>query len=228
MCASTPTTRCPDMKGRFITFEGPEGSGKTSQIQVLYERLRRQGREVLCTREPGGTAIGDQIRAVLHDHANVEMLPTTEILLYSASRAQLVGEFMCPALERGAVVLSDRYAHSTLAYQGYGLGLDLDTLHTITSFATGGLQPDLIICLDLSVEEGLRRKRVAFEAGESEWNRIDARELAFHKRVHAGYQEMANRNPDRWVVVDALRPFDEVAAEVFHHVKQVLARGPGR
>ena len=210
------------MKGRFISFEGPEGSGKTSQIQALRDYLVGRGFDVLVTREPGGTPIGDQIRAILHDHANAAMLPATEILLFSASRAQLVGEVIRPALERGTVVLCDRYADSTFAYQGYGLGLPLDSLRTITQFATGGLRPDLIVCLDLPVEEGLRRKRAAFESGESEWNRIDARELAFHRRVRSGYRELARHEEGRWAIVDATRPFEVVAEEIAEHVRRVL------
>jgi len=211
------------MSGRFITFEGPEGSGKTSQIRALRDFLAGKGFDVLVTREPGGTAIGDQIRAILHDHANVAMIPATEILLFSASRAQLVAEVIKPALERGCVVLCDRYADSTFAYQGYGLGLPLDVLRTITDFATGGLRPDVVVCLDLPVEEGLRRKRVAFESGKSEWNRIDARELAFHQRVRDGYRELARREEGRWVIVDAARPFDAVSEEIIARVRQVLS-----
>jgi len=214
------------MKGCFITFEGPEGGGKTSQIRELYRRLRN-GHDVLLVREPGGTPIGDQIRDVLHDHANVGMLSNTELLLFSASRAQLVGEVIRPALDRGMVVLCDRYADSTYAYQGYGLGLDVNTLRVITDFATGGLAPDLTIYLDLPVEEGLRRKRVAFENGESEWNRIDARELAFHKRVHAGYEELVQRDPERWAIVDATQPFEQVAADIIRHVQRVLTNTKG-
>ncbi len=211
------------MKGRFITLEGPEGGGKTSQTRLLFEQLRKEGFDVLLVREPGGTPIGDQIRAVLHDHANVGMLPNTELLLFSASRGQLVGEVIRPALERGAIVLCDRYADSTYAYQGYGLGLNVNALRVITSFATGGLLPDLTFCLDLPVEEGLRRKRMAYESGASEWNRIDARDLAFHKRVHAGYRELVKREPARWVVVDAMQPFENVAGEIRQHVDQLLA-----
>ena len=148
--------------GVFITFEGPEGSGKTTQIRLLTARLEAAGYDVLTTREPGGTPIGDQIRAVVHNVANTEMVAEAEILLYSASRAQLVGELIRPALAQGQVVLSDRYADSTTAYQGYGRGLDLAALRQITVFATGGLTPDLTIYLDCSVEEGLKRKQQAF------------------------------------------------------------------
>jgi dTMP kinase len=192
----------------FITFEGPDGSGKTTQAQLLYEYLQERGYPVFLTREPGGTGIGDQIREVLHSLENTEMLPQTEILLYSASRAQLVGQIIRPHLARGEIVLCDRYADSTLAYQGYGHGLDLQVLQVITTFATGGLKPDLTIYLDIDVEEGLRRKLAAYEAGEAEWNRMDQQEIAFHRRVREGYLQMAAAEPERWVVIEAAQPED--------------------
>ncbi|MGC8779620.1 MAG: dTMP kinase, partial [Anaerolineae bacterium] len=140
--------------GRFITFEGGEGSGKTTQVRLLADWLVGQGYDVLTTREPGGTRIGDRIRALLLDPAYTEMRPETEILLFSAARAQIVGQVIRPHLARGGVVLCDRFADSTLAYQGYGRQLDLDVLRKITTFATGNLIPDLTICLDLPVEVG--------------------------------------------------------------------------
>lgn len=206
----------------FITFEGPEGSGKTTQIKTLHDYLVGLGYDVLLTREPGGTGIGDQIRAVLHDVRNIAMLPNTEILLYSASRAQIVGEVIRPALQRGQIVLCDRYADSTLAYQGYGHGLDLEILETITRFATGGLKPDLTIYLDIPIEEGLRRKRKAFEAGESEWNRMDCKEIPFHQRVRAGYLQMAAAEPTRWLVLDASRSPQEIQADIRKQVETLL------
>ena len=176
----------------FNTCEGPEGSGKTTQIQLLAVWLRAQGQVVLATREPGGTAIGDRVRAILLDTIHQEMQPQAEILLFSAARAQVVGQIIRPHLARGGVILCDRYADSTLAYQGYGRQLDLVTLRLITDFATGGLQPDLTFCLDLPVEVGLRRKRVG--AGE-EWNRMEQETLAFHERVRRGYLGMAQALP---------------------------------
>ena len=198
----------------FITFEGPDGSGKTTQIQLLYQYLRERGYPVYLTREPGGTSIGDQIRAVLHDVRNTEMRPEAEILLYSASRAQLVGQVIRPRLAAGEIVLCDRYAESTLAYQGYGRLLDLPTLRYITAFATGGLRPDLIIYLDLPVEEGLRRRLAAYQAGGAEWNRMDQEEVAFHQRVRAGYLQMAAAEPDRWLVLDAAQPVDVIQERI--------------
>ncbi|MBI3764416.1 MAG: dTMP kinase [Chloroflexi bacterium] len=201
----------------FITFEGPEGSGKSTQITPLADRLRALGHDVCLTREPGGTDIGDQIRQVLHDLKNTAMQPRAEILLYSASRAQLVGEIIRPHLERGGIVLCDRYADSTMAYQGYGHGLDLGALRAITEFATGGLKPDLTILLDVETEEGLRRRR-----SSGEWNRLDAYALAFHQRVRQGYLGMAAAEPERWVVVDAGRAVEEVAEEVWRGVSKRL------
>ncbi|MBU0703190.1 MAG: dTMP kinase [Chloroflexi bacterium] len=194
----------------FITFEGPDGSGKTTQIRLLAEWLREQGREVVLTREPGGTEIGDQIRAVLHDPYNTAMGARAEILLYSADRAQHVAQLIRPALAAGKVVVSDRYADSTLAYQGYGRGLDLEVLRTITTFATGGLTPDLTIYLDVTPEEGLQRRRL----GGDEWNRLDAEALEFHQRVRDGYLKLVEQEPERWVVVNAARSVEEVQAEI--------------
>jgi len=215
--------------GCFITFEGPDGSGKTTQTQALYEHLVNEGYEPLRVREPGGTDIGDQIRAVLHDVHNTEMQPTAEVLLYSASRAQLVGQIIRPALQAGRVVLCDRYAESTMAYQGFGHGLDLGLLAAITAFATGGLRPDLIIYLDLAVEQGLRRKQLGFRNGEGEWNRMDRKELDFHQRARSGYLQMAAEEPERWCVLDATQPIDALQASIHRRVKHLLAeKGIGK
>jgi dTMP kinase len=194
----------------FITLEGPEGSGKSSQIGLLAEFLTEQGYTVVTTREPGGTPIGDQIRHVLHDVANTAMSSPAELLLYSASRAQLVNELVRPALAAGQVVLCDRYADSTLAYQGYGRNLNLTDLQTITQFATGGLKPDLTLLLDIDVERGLARRR---DGGE-EMNRLDLEVVSFHQRVRDGYHRLALEDPDRWVIVDADRSVTAVQADL--------------
>ena len=207
----------------FITFEGPDGSGKTTQLQILHHYLLRVGYPVLLVREPGGTDIGDQIRTVLHDTRNVSMLPNAEVLLYSASRAQLVGQIIRPALEGGSVVLCDRYAEATMAYQGYGHGLDLKLLRAITAFATGGLRPDLIVYLDVEIEEGLRRKKSSFQAGQGEWNRMDQKELDFHRRARAGYLQMAAAEPERWFVLDATRPIASLQQSIRRRVRRLLA-----
>jgi dTMP kinase len=175
----------------FITFEGPEGSGKTSQMADLAAYLCQQGYPVLSTREPGGTPIGDQIREVLSDLGNDAMQPRTELLLFQASRAQLVEQVIIPHLKQGGIVLCDRYADSTLAYQGYGhQQFELDQVRALIAFATGGLKPDLTLLLDVDVEIGLRRR---LHGGE--WNRLDAYELAFHQRVRQGYLQMAQEEP---------------------------------
>lgn len=194
--------------GKFITLEGPEGSGKTTQIALLHEWLLAQGHQVVCTREPGGTRIGEQIRAILHDPAHLEMAAQAEILLYSASRAQLVAEVIQPALAAGQWVLCDRYFDSTYAYQGYGRGLSLEALRYITHFATQGLVPDVTFYLDLPPEVGLQRR---WRSG-GEVNRLDREALAFHERVRAGYLELARQEPARWIIVDAAGTIVEVQA----------------
>ncbi len=201
----------------FITFEGPEGSGKSTQIRLLAEFLRARGLSVEVVREPGGTPIGDQVRHVLHDTANTAMSPEAEVLLYSASRAQLVSQRIRPSLAAGRIVLCDRYADSTMAYQGYGRGLDLGMLAALTEIATGGLKPDLTLLLDLDVSAGLSRRRVRGE----EMNRLDLEAVAFHERVREGYRLLANADPERWVRIQADRPVDVVAADIR---EAVLAR----
>jgi dTMP kinase len=194
----------------FITLEGPEGSGKTSQIPALVEYLREKGYTVFPTREPGGTSIGEQIREVIHDLKNVEMHPRTETLLYQAARAQIVEEVFKPRLATGEIVMSDRYYDSTIAYQGYGHQQDLDQVRALVKYATGGLVPDLTVLLDIDIEQGLQRKT---ENG-SEWNRLDAYTLEFHQRVRKGYLEMVKAEPRRWVMVDAGREWAAVQEEL--------------
>ena len=193
----------------FITLEGPEGSGKTSHIPYLVEYLREKGYTVFPTREPGGTSIGEQIREVIHDLKNVEMHPRTETLLYQAARAQIVEQIIKLRLDDGGIVISDRYYDSTIAYQGYGHQQDLEQIRALVKYATGGLVPDLTVLLDVDVEEGLRRKKK-----DNEWNRLDAYTVEFHRRVHAGYLEMVKAEPDRWIVVDANRKWDEVQEDL--------------
>jgi dTMP kinase len=205
--------------GFFITFEGPDGSGKSTQIHGLAQYLKTLGQEVWLTREPGGTDIGEEIRDLLHDLRHREMQARAEILLYSASRAQLVGQEIRARLARGETVLCDRYADSTLAYQGYGHGLDLDTLRLITSFATGGLQPDLTLLFDLDPAVGLKRR----QADGVEWNRLDAYDLAFHQRVREGYHQLAQAEPGRWVTLDATLERGELQEEVRRVVAKRLA-----
>ena len=203
----------------FITLEGPEGSGKTSHISHLVEFLREKGYTVFPTREPGGTSIGEQIREVIHDLKNVEMHPRTETLLYQAARAQIVEQVIRPRLAAGEIVLSDRYADSTIAYQGYGHQQDLEQVRGLIRYATGGLVPDLTILLDLDVEVGLKRK-----THQDEWNRLDAYTVDFHRRVRAGYLEMVKLDPARWSVVDAGQPWEQVQADLRIVLTSALGR----
>ena len=199
----------------FITLEGPEGSGKTSHIPYLVEYLRERGHTVFPTREPGGTSIGEQVREILNDLKNTEMHPRTETLLFQAARAQFVEQVIKPRLAVGEIVISDRYADSTLAYQGYGHQQDLAQVRTLIEYATGGLIPDLTIYLDLDIETGLKRKKNA-----EEWNRLDAYTVEFHRRVRAGYLKMAES--ERWVTVDASRGWDEVQANLKEKIVEKL------
>ena len=203
----------------FITFEGPEGSGKSTQLPRLAQFLEDSGLQVVKTREPGGTKIGDQIREVLVRMDNTELHPRTEILLFLAARAQLVEELIIPSLQQGKIILCDRYGDSTLAYQGYGHGLDLDTLRAMLHFATGGLKPDLTILLDVDVMTGVKRKKI-----KEEWNRLDAFELSFHERVRAGYKILAEQEPGRWKIVDATQEPEQVQKEIRTLVLDALAK----
>jgi dTMP kinase len=199
----------------LITFEGPDGCGKTTQTRLLAAYLAERGWDVLATREPGGTRIGDKIRTIVLDLENTEVLSTTEFLLFSAARSQHVGQIILPHLDRGGVVISDRFADSSLAYQGYGLEQDLDELRSITRFATAGLVPDLTIFLDLPVQAGLLRK----EGGQGDaWNRMEQKELAYHERVRAGYLAMAAEEPSRWIVLDATHD----AVELQKRIRQLV------
>jgi len=198
-----------DNKPMFISFEGPDGSGKSSQIPGLTEKLQKAGQEVLLTREPGGTEIGDQVRKVLFDMRNNAMHPRSETLLFLASRAQLVEEVIRPALVDGKIVLSDRYADSTLAYQGYGHRADLEQLRNIVNYATGGLKPDLTLLFDVDPGVGLRRR----DSG-GDWNRLDDYDLKFHERVRAGYHQLVEAEPERWAIIDAAQEPADVASDL--------------
>jgi dTMP kinase len=203
----------------FITLEGPDGCGKTVQSKRLAAHLRDQGLDVMMTREPGGTAIGDQIRQIIMSLDNHQMDPRTEFLLFTASRAQLVKEVIRPHLEAGGVVVSDRYYDSSYAYQGYGHGLPLDELHAITAFATGGLVPDLTLLIDLPSAAGLARRKSG-----GQWNRMDAYDIEFHQRVRKAYRAMAEAEPDRWRIVDGDQGPDQVQADLRAAVEAFVAQ----
>jgi dTMP kinase len=206
------------MSGLFITFEGGEGSGKTTQIRLLARRLRAVPGEVVETRDPGGTTIGKEIRRLLLSPESSRMSEAAELLLYEASRAQLVREVIAPALARGAVVLSDRFTDSTLAYQGYGRGLDLDLIHRLNRLATAGLTPNLTLLLDVDATVGLARSaRIASTEAMSR-DRIEQEPLAFHQRTREGYLALARQEPARIKVLDARRSMADVEAAVWNEV----------
>lgn len=194
----------------FITFEGPEGSGKSTQIQKLGAWLRERGRECVVTKEPGGTPISDRIRAILLDSAATGMDAMTELLLYAASRRQHVVEVIQPAVDRGETVLCDRYADATLAYQGYGRLIDLERLQTLNRWATGGLTPDVTLLFDIDEQAGLARAHARNSEMTIDESRFEGEDLRFHRRVREGYLALAKSAPERWIVIDAHGTVDEV------------------
>ena len=205
----------------FITFEGGEGSGKSFQAKELYRKLSQLAIPALLTHEPGGTPFGKKLGRWLKWSQGTDISPLTELMLFNASRAQLVAEVIKPGLESGKVVISDRYADSTTAYQGYGRGLDLDTVKLTNNAATQGLKPDLTILLDIPAEEGLDRK------GAKSRDRFEREALAFHHRVRKGYLKMAEDEPERWLVVDASQSKREIAQIIWQRVSQLLATRGG-
>ncbi len=210
------------MRGIFVTFEGGEGAGKTTQIKLLANHLRSQGQDVLETRDPGGTTIGKEIRNLLLDRENTRMADRTELLLYQASRAQLVREVILPALEKGQIVLSDRFTDSTIAYQGYGRGLDVGVIRAMNDFTTQGVHPDLTFLLDLDPQVGLQRAGRG-SPGKAP-DRIEAEILAFHHRVREGYRTLAREEPFRIVTVDAAQGMAEIADQVWEQFTASLSR----
>lgn len=199
-------------RGFFLSVEGIEGSGKTTQVQRIAQRLRSTGQTVVLTKEPGGTPLADRIRAILLDPHEEGMDATTELFLYAASRRQHVSEVIGPSLEAGVPVLSDRYTDATLAYQGFGRLLDLDQLRTLNHWATGGIQPDLTLIYDLPEEIGLGRARERNRISDHllTESRLEGEDLRFHRRVREGYLTLAMSDPDRYVVIDASGSVDEV------------------
>jgi len=211
------------MDGIFITFEGPEGSGKSTQVVRLVERLREQGHEVLTTREPGGTPTGEAIRNILqHDAAGEDICAETETLLFESSRAQLVSNVIRPALERGAVVISDRFADSTTAYQGYGRGFDVEVLLQLHAFAMGGLEPDITLLIDVDIEEGFRRIQLRNKRDNTGLDRMERESVDFHRRVYDGYQAMAQRWPERFCVIDGKREPNLIEIDIWDAVEKVI------
>jgi len=199
----------------FITFEGGEGCGKSTQAKALYRRLRQQNIPVVLTHEPGGTVLGSEIRRALKRKRGCLVSPKAELFLFAASRAQLIAEVVRPALQEGKIVICDRFSYSTSVYQGYGRGLSLPTVEMVNSLATQNLEPDVIILLDLPPEQGLARKRNLKD-------RFELEDLSFHRRVREGYLKMAATDPDRWLVIAASLPKNKIAKIVWEKVSQLL------
>ncbi len=209
----------------FITLEGIEGCGKTTQLQLLARRLSDEGHQVTVTREPGGCPIADQIRNILLSADNKEMRPLTELLLYAAARAQHVSEVVAPALETGGIVLCDRFTDATVTYQGYGRGLDIDVIDQLNRLATCGLRPDMTLLLDCPAETGLKRAlaRINSTDGPRE-DRFELESLRFHQRVRDGYLELARREPARFVIIDAAGEISEIEAAITAAVNERIGK----
>lgn len=212
------------MRGKFITFEGPEGSGKSTHARLLADQLRAGGHPVIMTREPGGTPLGESIRSLLqHDAGGEGMAAEAELLLFMASRAQLVSQVVRPALVKGLCVVCDRFADSTTAYQGYARGCDVEKILALSDLATGGLAPDLTILLDVDVKAAFKRLHQRNLRNGVGKDRIEREALAFHERVRSGYLDLARRWPERIRVVDAARDTDAVQADIWRLVQHVIA-----
>lgn len=203
--------------GLFITFEGGEGCGKSTQARVLWKNLRQRNIPAIITHEPGGTILGAEIRKSLKRKRERPISPEAELLLFAASRAQLITEVIRPALKEGKTVICDRFSYSTLAYQGYGRGLSLNIIEMVNSLATQNLKPDIVILLDLLSEEGLARKQNLKDSFELE-------ELSFHRRVREGYLKAAATEPARWLVIDASLPKARISHIIWEKVSQLLSR----
>jgi dTMP kinase len=211
-------TTSPIRRGLFITFEGPDGSGKSTQARMLAERLRGDGRTVLESVEPGGTPIGQQIRRILLDPANRELTPIAELLLMFAARAQNVEQWILPALAAGKIVISDRFTDSSVAYQGAGRGLGWETVLELDRIACHGLVPDLTLCIDIDSETGLSR---ALARGGTE-TRLEEQAIEFHRRAREAYHELARREPQRFLLIDGHGTPEAIAAEVWQQVTALL------
>ncbi len=210
----------------FITFEGIEGCGKTTQVRLLAEFLTSRGHDVTVTREPGGCAIADQVRAILLDAENRALVPLAELLLYAAARAQHVEEVIRPALAAGGIVICDRFTDATVAYQGFGRSLDRELIDRLNGIATGGIRPDLTLLLDCPEETGLARamERINSSAGARE-ERFEQESLRFHRAVRQGYLSLAEAEPHRFLVLDATRGIGETAAGIAAEIQSRLSKG---
>lgn len=213
--------------GRFVTLEGPDGAGKSSQAERLGQRLRDASADHLLTREPGGTRLGEQVRRLLLEGEAIGHDALSDALLFNAARRQLVSQVIAPALAAGTHVVCDRFSDSTLAYQGYGEGAPLDTLRMLAEVATGGLAPDRTLLLDLPAEQGLERRLGGPRSDVTRFESGQRHDREFHRRVRQGYLALAAADPDRWRVIDATRPPDEVAEDVWEQVRDLLAGETG-
>ena len=211
-------------RGLFITFEGPEGSGKSTQLRMLAERLRAEGHDVLETAEPGGTPIGSQIRRVLLDSKNRELCPTAELLLMFASRAQNVDQYILPALGKGSIVLCDRFTDSTLVYQGIARGLGADVVYEVDRIACRGLVPDLTLVIDIDTETGLARARQRNDQTKDVETRLDEEGLSFHRKVREAYRQLSVEEPRRVKSIDGDRTPEEIALDVREQVDALMRR----
>lgn len=210
-------------RGKFITFEGPEGAGKSTQAAMLIAKLEARGIEVIYTREPGGTKLGEAIRGVLqYNAAEEDPCPESEVLLFEASRAQLVRQVIRPALERGAWVICDRFADSTTAYQGFGRGFSVELMETINRFAIGDAEPDMTLLLDVNVSLGMQRCAKRQVGKKVQYDRIESEALEFHEKVRQGYLELARRYPQRFRKVDAMRHAEPIAEDVWKLVNDAF------
>ena len=206
-------------RGIFISFEGGEGSGKSVQAKVLTELLQKRGRDVVLTREPGGTAAGERIREIVLHAQEIALSPEAQVLLYSTARAQNVREVIRPALDSGKIVIADRFFDSTMAYQGYGHGVSLEQIRGVTTLACGDTIPDRTFLLDIPVDKGLGRS--GWRA-QSKWDRFEVLDTAFHTRVREGYLRLAAEEPARWVVIDADRDQAAIEKDVRREVDALL------
>lgn len=213
------------MNGIFITFEGPDGAGKTTQLKKLAEELKKQGHDVLVTREPGGTVISDQIRSIILDPVNKEMVDQAEVLLYAASRAQHVHQLILPALAAGRIVLCDRFIDASVAYQAYGLGVDIDMVKAISRYASSGLQATRTYILDVPVEVSFARlhhRASGTGVNAQQLDRIEQKNVDYHSRVREGFHQIAADHPDRVRVVNANRNEEEIAKEIWMDCNRLL------
>lgn len=213
------------MNGIFITFEGPDGAGKTTQLKKMAEELKKQGHDVLVTREPGGTAISDQIRSIILDPVNKEMVDQAEVLLYAASRAQHVHQLILPALAAGRIVLCDRFIDASVAYQAYGLGVDVDMVKAISRYASSGLQATRTYILDVPVEVSLARlhhRASGTGVNAQQLDRIEQKNVDYHSRVREGFHQIAADHPERVRVVNANRNEEEIAKDIWMDCNHLL------